>query len=298
MESRAVPRAPAGPDGPGAAVFVWLAPAACTESEEILGACRALLPRGETDECDAFRRDADRRLAALSRAFVRTTLSRHAAVDEAEVDPRAWEIARADRVRPEVSAPSGTRLRFSVSHTRDVVACAVTTDAPIGVDVETAAGGADCLDLAATAFTPAEIARLRACPPSERETQFLRIWTLKEAWLKAVGLGLSLDPRSVDVELGAGGTIDARVPPGVGSAAAPWWMAVLEVPGATPLALARGGPAAPSQVVVVRVDHPWDTPRPVDARCSFVSNGLARAPAIPHALPGSAQLNGPDRPGR
>jgi 4'-phosphopantetheinyl transferase len=60
------------------------------------------------------------------------------------------------------------------------------------VDTETADRETDALDLAARFFAPAEAARLATLPEPARSLEFLRIWTLKEAFVKALGLGMSL----------------------------------------------------------------------------------------------------------
>jgi 4'-phosphopantetheinyl transferase len=79
----------------------------------------------------------------------------------------------------------------SISHGAGRVACAVA-DVPVGVDLESLARPRDAVALAEVVHGPAQREQLAQRPPSERAELFLRLWTLKEAWLKARGQGLDL----------------------------------------------------------------------------------------------------------
>ena len=85
--------------------------------------------------------------------------------------------------------PDRPGLHFSLSHSGTWVLCALS-DAELGCDVE----GPRRFDpaLARRFFHPDETAWLLSLPPREQDAAFLRLWTLKESYLKAVGLGLSL----------------------------------------------------------------------------------------------------------
>ncbi|MCK6551033.1 4'-phosphopantetheinyl transferase superfamily protein, partial [Myxococcota bacterium] len=91
--------------------------------------------------------------------------------------------------RPFLAAPRG--LDLSVAHTDGLVVCAVARGATIGVDVEARARPAK-LELAATFFSPAEQVALAALPAVEQPARFRVLWTLKEAFVKALGLGLAV----------------------------------------------------------------------------------------------------------
>ncbi|MCX7899762.1 MAG: 4'-phosphopantetheinyl transferase superfamily protein [Methylocystis sp.] len=104
--------------------------------------------------------------------------------------PRDWRFAAGAHGKPYlVDAPID--LRFSLSHTRGMVAVAIAKGAEIGVDVEGPRGVSDAMKLAERYFTTPEVALLRDTPEGDaRREIFLRIWTLKEAVIKAVGEGL------------------------------------------------------------------------------------------------------------
>jgi phosphopantetheinyl transferase len=81
----------------------------------------------------------------------------------------------------------------SLSHTRGAVAVAISTSMPVGVDVENVERSNDWRKLLGRVLSPAEIATLHALPEAEQQPRFYEFWTLKEAWSKALALGLHAD---------------------------------------------------------------------------------------------------------
>jgi 4'-phosphopantetheinyl transferase len=92
-------------------------------------------------------------------------------------------------------------LCFSLSHAGDRAALAVAWEQEVGIDLEPVDPTLDLPPLLAVACTPAEFALIDALPTAERVASFLTHWTLKEAYLKALGTGLSRDPRAISIEL-------------------------------------------------------------------------------------------------
>jgi 4'-phosphopantetheinyl transferase len=124
----------------------------------------------------------------VSRALVRTTLSRYADVAEHE-----WQFETNRYGRPHVSQPQLLRdIQFNLSNTTGLVVCAVARDCDIGVDIENLSRTLDIDALAPTVFAAAELADVRQCRPNDRRNRFFSYWTLKEAYIKARGMGLSL----------------------------------------------------------------------------------------------------------
>jgi 4'-phosphopantetheinyl transferase len=103
------------------------------------------------------------------------------------VPPDEWRFVSAPHGKPQTiqGVPS-----FNLSHTRGVVACVVAQSMAVGIDVERTDRRTDTGSIAERFFSPAEAAELRATPDDTR-TRFVEIWTLKEAFVKAIGLGLS-----------------------------------------------------------------------------------------------------------
>jgi 4'-phosphopantetheinyl transferase len=96
-----------------------------------------------------------------------------------------------------------------------MVVCAVAARGEVGVDVEPEEMRGDPMELAESAFSQDEVAALRASAPGERRARFVSLWTLKEAYLKARGLGLALATNRFSVDLvgdsGAGISFDPAV---------------------------------------------------------------------------------------
>jgi len=114
---------------------------------------------------------------------LRTTLSRYAAVKPAD-----WQFINNAHGRPELldrpaNAPD---LRFNISHTDGLIACAVTIGREVGVGVEQVSRRLSH-DVAGRHFAPGEVNDLRRLPEDEQQRVFFDYWTLKEAYSKALG---------------------------------------------------------------------------------------------------------------
>jgi 4'-phosphopantetheinyl transferase len=83
-----------------------------------------------------------------------------------------------------------TALTFNVSHTRGLVACVVSRNLDVGIDVERTGHGVDALDIARDRFSSQEVRSLEHCDSAVRAAQFTELWTLKEAYAKATGVGV------------------------------------------------------------------------------------------------------------
>jgi 4'-phosphopantetheinyl transferase len=123
-----------------------------------------------------------------ARALLRTRLSSYTGVPELE-----WRFAENDHGRPYVVEPREFRhIRFNLSHTSELVACAFSAQHEIGVDVESTARTLDFRGLASSYFAPCEVADVRTRPDEQLRAAFFSYWTLKEAYIKGRGLGLAL----------------------------------------------------------------------------------------------------------
>jgi 4'-phosphopantetheinyl transferase len=148
----------------------------------------ALLSDDERARLLSLRQERSRHELLIGRA-----LARHALALRGGGPPERWVLAAGAGGRPEVRAPAGgERLAFSIAHAGGVVACAVTEGAELGVDVEPVDDAHASLGIAEHFFAAAEVAALRALPVPARARRFFRYWTLKEAYLKARGLGLAI----------------------------------------------------------------------------------------------------------
>lgn len=166
----------------------------------------------------------DRALFLATRALVRTTLSRYAAVD-----PAAWRFGTHGNGKPHVETPVlPVPLHFNLSNTHGLIVCAVsTTFAMIGVDTEPLDRRSASVDLAHRYFSAAEEAALRAQPAAAQPRRFLSYWTLKESYIKARGLGLAI-PLDQFTFLLEQDPIGIAFDPRLGDDAARWRFALME----------------------------------------------------------------------
>jgi len=185
-------------------VHLWLTDPFAIGDSSVVRSYARLLTEAERGRWTRYRFAKDRHAFLVTRALVRTVLSRYAAVE-----PAAWRFVENDYGRPEIGEPAAHRhLRFNLSHTAGLIACAVVADRDIGVDVEVVADR-PLLDIASDFFAPDEVAALTALDPSLQTDRFYTYWTLKESYIKARGMGLAipLDQFWFEVEGGARPTI-------------------------------------------------------------------------------------------
>jgi len=192
-----------------------------TDNAEALAKRDQYLPLLSPDEHERMARlvfERDRQRFLLTRALVRTMLSRYA-----PVAPADWQFIANVHGRPEIlDRPLGVAdLRFNLSHTDGLIACAVTIGREVGVDVEHV-GRRLTQDVAARFFAPAEVAHLQSLPDDEQERLFFDYWTLKEAYIKARGFGLSLPLGDFAFHLATGGAPAISFEPSLPDDPATW----------------------------------------------------------------------------
>ncbi len=115
--------------------------------------------------------------------------------------PLDWRFVAGPHGRPALD-PSHNRpdLHFNLSHTTGLVACALARQ-EVGIDVEPVERRAATGKIAGRFFTPREVALIEASPENERQRTFFRLWTMKEAVMKAMGLGFQLPLHAFSVTL-------------------------------------------------------------------------------------------------
>lgn len=174
-------------------------------SLEFIDRHRGFLTEAERSRAEALRLDRVRHEYLRTRLLQRFTLSRYA-----NVDPSDWVFAGAPGHRPEIASPAEySWLRFNLTHTSGLIACAVARDAAIGVDAERIDPLTDVEGVASRFFTPREAKALRRLDPDLRRVRFLQHWTLKEGCFKALGTGLTtaMDALQVTFEADASFTV-------------------------------------------------------------------------------------------
>ena len=206
-------------------IHVWSVP--LDPPAELVARHRRLLSEDEIARADRFRFDRHRRRYTVGRGVLRTLLGRYLDTDPAAVAFRYGGNDKpylADRTairpagEPESRRPGspargaeagpapagGQALWFNLSNSAELAVVALGTSAEIGVDVEALRPMPDALAIAERFFSAAEREALAAVPAAERDRAFFRCWTRKEAYLKAVGTGITVRLDAFDVTLGPG----------------------------------------------------------------------------------------------
>jgi 4'-phosphopantetheinyl transferase len=167
------------------AVDVWLAFDEHFQTTDIEAELAGLLTPQDLARVQRLHFETGKRQFALTRVLQRQVLSAYAA----EVGPMQWQFQSSAEGRPSLAPPfDRTGMHFNLAHTNGVVAMAVCRHERVGVDVEKL--GSAPLAVAERFFSAAEAAQLRSLPPDVQPRRFMRLWTLKEAYLKAIGTGL------------------------------------------------------------------------------------------------------------
>ncbi|MGH9395133.1 MAG: 4'-phosphopantetheinyl transferase family protein, partial [Terriglobales bacterium] len=131
--------------------------------------------------------------------------------------PEAVGFERGPQGKPKIA---GAPLQFNLSHSGARAVVALHSSIELGVDVESPATRRNWLGLAHRFFTAGEAAGLQALPEAQMAEQFCRLWTCKEAWMKADGRGLAAGVATAEVCLDGGrALLQAPAPDGGGR----WW---------------------------------------------------------------------------
>ncbi len=164
-------------------------------STEQVAAWLSELPVRERERYARFQHAETAQEYLLGRRLVRAWL--HALTGHPSAD---WVFEEGPRGRPEIAAPA-TTLRFNLAHSGGVVACVMTNAHEAGVDVEDLQRRAVERDLWHRFCAPSEAADIEVHPQSEQQRRFLTYWTLKEAYLKARGLGIAVHLADIAFDL-------------------------------------------------------------------------------------------------
>ncbi|KAI7730772.1 hypothetical protein M8C21_020877 [Ambrosia artemisiifolia] len=170
------------------------------KSQSLLSQYVDLLSPHEKDHVFSMRGDELQKSALLARALVRTTISRYQI--HSHVSPTSLVFRKNAHGKPEVIWEESDDwhpppLHFNLSHTSSLIACGVTVGSPIGIDVEEKQRTMKnrILSFAKRYFSREEVEVLSAISDAEvQRHEFIKLWTLKEAYVKALGIGFSGAP--------------------------------------------------------------------------------------------------------
>lgn len=173
---------------PGA-VYIW--EGRLDVPADVVARARRLLSARERTRADRFVYDRHRRRYTVAQAHLRRVLGKLT-----RTGPEHVRFHYGDKGKPFL--PGGPS--FNQSHSEERIMIAVAASGRLGVDIEEIRTVRLMLEIADKNFAPGEAARMRAAPAHERRELFFRLWTRKEAFLKALGFGLTHPLRSFSVD--------------------------------------------------------------------------------------------------
>jgi 4'-phosphopantetheinyl transferase len=223
---------------PGNEVHVWqvplsVGPAALQHLEDILG-------EDERRRAARFHFQRDRDRFVITHACLRLILARYLPLQPTELAFETGSYGKPALVGPDW-------LSFNLAHSADLAIYGITSESTLGVDVEWVQLELDMLSVGRRVFPPEAFKQLEDLPPHAQRAEFFELWTLLEACMKAAGTGMSMDPRTIQLEP----TRTVARTPAVGSvSAADWTLHRLRVAPDYAAALAVANPEA--------IIHYWD----------------------------------------
>lgn len=213
----------------------WVALEVSAERVELL---ERKLSVDERERAARFAFARDRRRFVVAHAALRTVLA--ACLGRPGVE---LAFASAAGGKPLLAAASDRWLRFNLSHSHEAALIACARETEIGVDLEWQREDVAIDDVAASTFSPAELREWRALSPKERRAGFFHGWVRKEAYVKALGAGLSHPTTRYTVCLAPDGPAALLADELLPDAATGWSMVALNVPAGYAAALVVAGSA-------------------------------------------------------
>jgi 4'-phosphopantetheinyl transferase len=191
-ESSAWTEPPLSPSLETGAVHVWRV--ALDQPDDKLDRFRRTLEPDELDRASRFHFEEHRRHFIVARGFLRSVVARYL-----KTQPESLRFSYGAYGKPGLA--SEHVLRFNLSHSHEVALLAVGLKAELGVDVEHIRADFASEEIARRFFSRAEVDVFNALPKEEQVAAFFRCWTRKEAYIKAIGKGLSQALDAFDVTL-------------------------------------------------------------------------------------------------
>lgn len=165
------------------------------------------LDASERQRAARFHLQADRERFVCTRYALRNVLARYTGCE-----PAALRFQQAARGKPFLE--DHPRLSFNVSHSGGYGLVAVSARRSVGVDIERVGAGFDWQAISDLVCSAQERRAIEDAAPDQRRAHFYRIWTAKEALVKALGLGIGDDLASISVHVAAGNAVQPAVAAG------------------------------------------------------------------------------------
>ena len=188
-------------------IDLWITRADNVTHAGLLQQYQHLLTPTEQQAQQRFYFEKDRHRYLVTRVLLRTVLSQYA-----PIAPQDWGFHANAYGKPSITNdhPLAHHISFNVSHTDGLVLVGVTKSSALGVDVENLGRRAP-LDAAAHYFSATEAAALAQLPAHLQADRFFQYWTLKESYVKARGMGLSIPLDQFSFDLSTQGQVSLSI---------------------------------------------------------------------------------------
>lgn len=203
---------------------VWFTNPDIVYDADTVSACESLLSNEEHTRYKRFYFASDQQRFLISHALVRQTLSRYF-----DLLPQHWTFTRAEHGKPEIANQDIPPLRFNLTHTQGLTACMISLTEDCGIDAERVKHRHDHDAIARKVFSKQECAELQQLHGAESLRYFYTHWTLREAYVKAKGIGLSFPTQRMTFSVDAQRRTCVCFNPEINDNAQKWRFELLEL---------------------------------------------------------------------
>ena len=240
-------------------IHLWHVQQADFDTAELAAQCLDWLTPAELTRYHRYYFDRHRKQFLLGRMLMRSVLTQYG-----EVTPQHWRFVENPYGKPSIDPSQRSQpLFFNLSHSADRLVLAISRHEAIGVDIECSDKSRRVLKIAHRYFSTAEVNELEALPHASQLARFYELWTLKEAYIKACGLGLAIPLRQISFRFVADSRITISFARERDDAPEPWQFWQLQ----------QNAPFALS--VAVKCDH-----REIDQLHSWELKGLQNIESV------------------
>ncbi|WP_321779478.1 4'-phosphopantetheinyl transferase family protein [Sulfurimonas sp.] len=152
----------------------------------------SIIPNEQLDKIQKYKQDIDK----IKRYLARTFLFEHCAKKYGLKD---FSFIYTNKKRPKFKH---SKVDFSISYSKNLIAVALSTNATVGVDIEFMEPSIVSKSIAAEFMNTIQLSKFNTLTKKDRDNYFYKMWTSKESLLKAMGDGLYINPKTVTNEIG------------------------------------------------------------------------------------------------
>jgi 4'-phosphopantetheinyl transferase len=189
--------------------------------EEAAQTCARMLSEDERERWQRFKFEKHRREYLATHALARIALSYHSGVP-----PDALRFQLNAYGKPSIDPDCG--LHFNLSNSLSLVVCLTSEGAEVGVDVESRARSASIAEVGPRMFSLPELEQLENLCEDEKPERALRLWALKEAYIKARGMGLALPLNKFSFLFEGANSIQMEIDPDLNDSSERWRFCFLD----------------------------------------------------------------------